>query len=138
MEKLLELEKGLEVTTTNIPDLLIINLPVDSLAGKKWHQEKFEAFGPHRLDLVQSALSISANQDSQPDVHAESDRYLFVETGRIFSSCVDLRQGKSFGRTYMTDINPSKAVFVPRGVNCSFQTLDDSDNTVLTYTAPDA
>ncbi|MEP7205120.1 MAG: hypothetical protein ABI716_02920 [Candidatus Saccharibacteria bacterium] len=136
MEKLIESEKSLEVITTNIPDLLVINLTTDSLMRKKWLQEKLEKFGPPHLDLIQSVLSIGRTKNIQTDGQTESDRYLFVETGSVFGECVDLRIGESYGRSYMTEIDPSKAVFVPGGVECSLQTLDDNDNTICSFACP--
>jgi dTDP-4-dehydrorhamnose 3,5-epimerase len=44
---------------------------------------------------------------------------------------VDLRKGESFGQVYYTEIDESKALYIPRGVANGFQTL--TENTVYTY-----
>jgi dTDP-4-dehydrorhamnose 3,5-epimerase len=43
----------------------------------------------------------------------------------VFAAWVDLREGPSFGAVFSTEIDPSRAVFVPRGVGNSYQTLED-------------
>ncbi len=50
---------------------------------------------------------------------------------RVFGAWVDLRPGDSFGQVYTTVLDPSKAIYVPRGVGNSFQALEDG--TVYTY-----
>ena len=42
-----------------------------------------------------------------------------------------MREGDSFGATFTIEIDPSVAVFVPRGVGNSYQTLEDG--TAYTY-----
>ena len=37
---------------------------------------------------------------------------------------VDLRDGPTFGAVFTAELDPSRAVFVPRGVGNSFQTLE--------------
>jgi dTDP-4-dehydrorhamnose reductase len=48
---------------------------------------------------------------------------------------VDLREGPSFGAVFTTELNPSQAIFIPRGVGNAFQTLED--NTAYTYLVND-
>ncbi len=48
-----------------------------------------------------------------------------------FGAWVDLRPGESFGQVFTTRLDPSKAIYVPRGVGNSFQALQDG--TVYTY-----
>ncbi len=65
-------------------------------------------------------------------IHAEPwDKYISVATGSVFGAWVDLRPGKSFGEVYTCVIDPSKAIYVPRGVGNSFQALEDG--TAYTY-----
>ena len=47
-----------------------------------------------------------------------------VATGRVFGAWVDLREGPSFGSVFTTELDPSRAVFVPRGVGNAYQTLE--------------
>jgi dTDP-4-dehydrorhamnose 3,5-epimerase-like enzyme len=51
--------------------------------------------------------------------------------GSVFAAIVDLRDGESFGNVETFELNPGKAIFVPRGCGNSFQTLED--HTVYTY-----
>ena len=48
---------------------------------------------------------------------------------------MDLREGPSFGTVYTCEIDPSVAVFVPRGVGNAYQTLEP--NTAYTYLVND-
>ncbi len=63
------------------------------------------------------------------------DKFISVATGRVFGAWVDLRAGEGFGRVFTTEIDPSKAIFVPRGVGNSFQTLES--DTAYTYLVND-
>ena len=58
-----------------------------------------------------------------------------MATGRVFGAWVDLREGPSFGAVYTCEIDPSVAVFVPRGVGNAYQTLEP--NTAYTYLVND-
>ena len=49
----------------------------------------------------------------------------------MFGAWVDLRPGESFGQVCTTRLDPSKAIYVPRGVGNSFQALEDG--TAYTY-----
>jgi dTDP-4-dehydrorhamnose 3,5-epimerase len=60
-------------------------------------------------------------------VHAEPwDKLVSVATGRAFGAWVDLREGPGFGAVFHLELDPSVAVFVPRGVGNSYQTLEDA------------
>ncbi len=68
--------------------------------------------------------------------HAEPwDKLVSVAHGRIFGAWVDLREGDSFGQVVTVELGPDKAVFVPRGVANSYQTL--ADDTVYSYLVND-
>jgi dTDP-4-dehydrorhamnose 3,5-epimerase len=58
-----------------------------------------------------------------------------VAAGRIFGAWVDLREGPSFGAVFTAELDPSQAIFIPRGVGNAFQTL--ADNTAYTYLVND-
>ena len=52
--------------------------------------------------------------------------------GSVFGAWVDLREGsETFGKVFTCTLDPSKAIYVPRGVGNSFQALEDG--TVYTY-----
>ena len=52
--------------------------------------------------------------------------------GSVFGAWVDLREGsETFGKVFTCTLDPSKAIYVPRGVGNSFQALEDG--TAYTY-----
>ena len=132
--------KELKVTTTDIPGLLIIDLPVhgDNRGWFKenWQREKMLAAGLPDFNPVQNNISFNASVGTTRGIHAEPwDKYVSVATGRIFGAWVDLRAGESFGRVVTVELGPDTAIFVPRGVGNSFQTLEE--NTAYTYLVND-
>ncbi len=136
----LAFEKELTVEKTTIPGLLILSLPVhgDNRGWFKenWQNAKMNALGLPEFGPVQNNISFNAKRGVTRGIHAEPwDKYISVGYGRIFGAWVDLREGDSFGTVFTAEIDPSKAIFVPRGVGNSFQALDD--NTVYTYLVND-
>lgn len=136
----LEFSKKLESNETNIPGLLVFDLPVhgDSRGWFKenWQREKKLAIGLPDFGPVQNNISFNAEKGVTRGIHAEPwDKYISIGAGRIFGAWVDLREGDSFGQVFTTKLDPTKAIFVPRGVGNSFQALED--NTVYTYLVND-
>ncbi|MDO4898402.1 MAG: dTDP-4-dehydrorhamnose reductase [Rothia sp. (in: high G+C Gram-positive bacteria)] len=132
--------KELAVRTTDIPGLLIIDLPQhgDNRGWFKenWQREKMLAAGLPDFGPVQNNISFNATAGTTRGIHAEPwDKYVSVASGRIFGAWVDLRAGSSFGTLVTVELGPDTAVFVPRGVGNSFQTLED--NTAYTYLVND-
>lgn len=132
--------KDLSVRSTDIPGLLIIDIPQhgDNRGWFKenWQREKMLAAGLPDFGPVQNNISFNASAGTTRGIHAEPwDKYVSVATGRIFGAWVDLRAGESFGKTVTVELGPDTAVFVPRGVGNSFQTLED--NTAYTYLVND-
>lgn len=132
--------KELRITETEIPGLLIIDLPVhgDNRGWFKenWQREKMVAAGLPDFGPVQNNISFNASAGTTRGIHAEPwDKFVSVATGKIFGAWVDLREGESFGATVTVELGPDTAVFVPRGVGNSFQTLED--NTAYTYVVND-
>jgi dTDP-4-dehydrorhamnose 3,5-epimerase/reductase len=134
--------KSLSVTTTPIPGLVVLDLPVHGDARgwfkENWQREKMTAPGIGLPDLgpVQNNISFNDAVGTTRGIHAEPwDKYVSVATGRIFGAWVDLREGPTFGAVYTTELDPSRAIFVPRGVGNSYQTLDE--NTAYTYLVND-
>ena len=131
-----EFEKDLKAETTNIPGMLVFDLPVhgDSRGWFKenWQRAKQLDLGLPDLGPVQNNISFNAERGVTRGIHAEPwDKYISVATGSVFGAWVDLRPGKSFGQVYTCVIDPSKAIYVPRGVGNSFQALEDG--TAYTY-----
>lgn len=132
--------KELQVTKTDIPGLLIIDLPVhgDNRGWFKenWQRQKMTAAGLPDFDPVQNNISFNTSVGTTRGIHAEPwDKYVSVATGRIFGAWVDLRQGESFGAVVTAELGPDTAVFVPRGVGNAFQTLEP--NTAYSYLVND-
>lgn len=131
-----EFEKPLGAEITSIPGMLVFDLPVhgDSRGWFKenWQRAKQVGLGLPDLGPVQNNISFNAERGVTRGIHAEPwDKYISVATGSVFGAWVDLRPGKSFGQVYACVIDPSKAVYVPRGVGNSFQALEDG--TAYTY-----
>ena len=131
-----EFEKQLKAQNTNIPGMLVFDLPVhgDNRGWFKenWQRAKQIGMGLPDLGPVQNNISFNAERGVTRGIHAEPwDKYISVATGSVFGAWVDLRPGKSFGEVYTCVIDPSKAIYVPRGVGNSFQALEDG--TAYTY-----
>jgi dTDP-4-dehydrorhamnose reductase len=121
--------KKLSATATPIPGMFIYDIPVhgDNRGWFKenWQREKMLALGLPDFGPVQNNISFNNEIGTTRGIHAEPwDKYVSVATGRIFGAWVDLREGPSFGAVYTAELDPSRAIFVPRGVGNSFQTLE--------------
>lgn len=135
-----EFGKALSVTETPIPGLLVVDLPVhgDSRGWFKenWQREKMVAAGLPDFGPVQNNISFNDAVGTTRGIHAEPwDKWISVATGKIFGAWVDLRAGESFGTVFTAEIDPSRAIFVPRGVGNSYQTL--LADTAYTYLVND-
>lgn len=125
---------------TTIPGLVVFDLPVhgDSRGWFKenWQREKMTALGLPDFGPVQNNISFNDAVGTTRGIHAEPwDKWVSVATGRIFGAWVDLREGPSFGAVFTTELDPSRAIFVPRGVGNSYQTLEP--DTAYTYLVND-
>ena len=133
----MEFEKDLQVTQTNIQGLKLMELSVhgDNRGWFKenWQRAKMTALGIPDLRLVQNNVSFNAKRGVTRGIHAEPwDKFISVASGSIFGAWVDLRQDSpTYGQVYTATIDPSRAVYTPRGVGNSFQALEDG--TVYTY-----
>ena len=135
-----EYGKALTSTETGIPGLVVFDLPVhgDSRGWFKenWQREKMTALGLADFGPVQNNISFNDAVGTTRGIHAEPwDKWVSVATGRIFGAWVDLREGPTFGAVFTAEIDPSRAIFVPRGVGNSYQTLEE--NTAYTYLVND-
>ena len=136
----IKLGKPLAIEETSIPGFLRIDLTVhgDNRGWFKenWQREKMLALGLPDFGPVQNNISFNNEVGVTRGIHAEPwDKFVSVATGRVFGAWVDLREGPSFGSVYTCEIDPSVAVFVPRGVGNSYQTLEP--NTAYTYLVND-
>lgn len=124
-----EFGKSLGIKETSIPGLLILDLPVhgDSRGWFKenWQREKMRVAGLPDFGPVQNNISFNDEIGVTRGIHAEPwDKFVSVASGKIFGAWVDLRDGDSFGAVFTAELDASSAVFVPRGVANSYQTLE--------------
>ena len=130
-------ERDLSVTETGIGGLKVVDLAVhgDSRGWFKenWQRAKMCALGVPDFRIVQNNISYNENRGVTRGIHAEPwDKFISVARGSVFGAWVDLREGSAtYGRVYTTVLDPSKAIYVPRGVGNSFQALEDG--TAYTY-----
>ncbi|SIT88715.1 bifunctional dTDP-4-dehydrorhamnose 3,5-epimerase family protein/NAD(P)-dependent oxidoreductase [Microbacterium sp. RU33B] len=135
-----EFGKQLTALETPIPGMVVLELPVhgDSRGWFKenWQREKMTALGLPDFGPVQNNISFNDAVGTTRGIHAEPwDKWVSVATGRIFGAWVDLREGPSFGTVFTIELDPSRAIFVPRGVGNSYQTLEP--DTAYTYLVND-
>jgi len=135
-----EYGKSLSVNATPIDGLTIWELPVhgDNRGWFKenWQCDKMAALGLPDFGPVQNNISFNDVAGTTRGIHAEPwDKFVSVVTGRIFGAWVDLRPGPAFGTVFTAELDPSRAVFVPRGVGNAFQTLEP--NTAYSYLVND-
>jgi len=126
----------LAVKITKIEGLLELNLPVfgDSRGWFKenWQREKMMALGLPDFQPIQNNISYNKDAGVIRGIHAEPwDKFISVAHGKIFAAIVDLRKGKDFGRVETFELTPEKAIYVPKGLGNSYQTLEP--NTVYSY-----
>ncbi|MFD4959972.1 sugar nucleotide-binding protein [Microbacterium sp. NPDC058389] len=119
----------LRAVETSIPGLLLWDLPVhgDNRGWFKenWQREKMVSAGLPDFAPVQNNISFNDAVGTTRGIHAEPwDKWVSVASGRIFGAWVDLREGESFGTVFTAEIDPSRAVFIPRGVGNAYQTLE--------------
>ena len=137
---MIEFNKSLKFYTTTIPGLTLWDLPVygDNRGWFKenWQREKMMAFGLPDFRPVQNNVSFNDSVGTTRGIHAEPwDKFVSVSAGRVFGAWVDLRDGPNFGAVFTAHLDPSRAVFVPRGVGNAFQTLEP--NTTYIYLVND-
>jgi dTDP-4-dehydrorhamnose 3,5-epimerase/reductase len=130
----------LAVRQTAIPGLLVVDLVLHSdprgWFKENWQRAKMTALGLPDFGPVQHSLAFNTTAGVTRGFHAEPwDKLVSIAHGRIFGAWVDLRPGPNFGAVVTEELGPEKAVFVPRGVANSYQTL--VDDTVYSYLVND-
>lgn len=124
-----EFGKSLGIQETSIPGLLMLDLPVHKdprgWFKENWQREKMVAAGLPDFQPVQNNISFNDEIGVTRGIHAEPwDKLVSVASGKVFGAWVDLREGETFGAVFTAELDPSKAIFVPRGVANSYQTLE--------------
>lgn len=119
------------VETTPIPGLVVLRLDLREDARgwfkENWQREKMVALGLPDFGPVQNNMSFNAVRGTTRGIHTEPwDKFVSVAGGSVFGAWVDMREGDTFGTVFTTVLDPATAVFVPRGVGNSYQTLQDA------------
>ncbi len=121
----------LALEVTPIPGLVVLRLDVreDSRGWFKenWQRDKMVGLGLPDFGPVQHNVSFNTTRGATRGIHTEPwDKFVSILTGRVFGAWVDMREGATFGTVFTVEMDPSVAVFVPRGVGNSYQTLEDA------------
>jgi dTDP-4-dehydrorhamnose 3,5-epimerase len=125
----------LAVRETAIPGLFEVDLVLHGddrgWFKENYQKEKMEALGLPAFEPVQNNFSFNAEKGVTRGLHAEPwEKFISLANGKVFCAWVDLRKGDGFGKVFTTELTPERAVFVPRGVANSYQTLEPN----ITYT----
>ena len=108
----------------HLPYLLHVGVAVTASSGNYQLFIRFQLI--EGLDQIMQAL-FRHNSCQEQDIAILLKSVAFPDQFRL----PDLRPGDSFGQVYTTRLDPSRAIFVPRGVGNSFQAL--VDGTAYTY-----
>lgn len=125
----------LRVNESPISGLYVIDLVLhgDSRGWFKenYQKEKMEALGLPEFDIVQNNFSFNSEVGATRGLHAEPwEKFISLANGKAYGVWVDLRKGDGFGKTFVHEISPEVAIFVPRGVANGYQALEPN----ITYT----
>lgn len=137
----IKFSKELHGENTPIEGLVVYDLPVhgDNRGWFKenWQREKMAAAGLPDFGPVQNNVSFNDEKGVTRGLHAEPwDKFVSIGSGSVFGAWCDIRENSpTYGETFTVELDPSKAIFVPRGVANGFQTLED--NTVYMYLVND-
>ena len=126
----------LSVTPTAIPGLLVLRLPVHGDARgwfkENWQRAKMVELGLPDFAPVQHSVAHNGAAGTTRGIHAEPwDKLVSIAAGQAFGAWVDLREGPTYGAVHTQTLDEATAVFVPRGVGNSYQTL--VPDTVYSY-----
>ena len=121
---------------TSIPGLFDITIPVHSdnrgTFKENYQEAKLRALGLPEFHAVQNNIATNVKVGVTRGIHAEPwNKYISMDTGRVFAAIVDLRVGPGFGRLETFELTPERAIFVPAGCGNSYQTLER--NSVYSY-----
>jgi dTDP-4-dehydrorhamnose reductase/dTDP-4-dehydrorhamnose 3,5-epimerase len=117
--------------TTPIPGLLVLRLEVRrderGWFEEAWQRERMTGLGLPDFGPVQANVAWNQDRGTTRGMHAEPwDKLVTVVSGSAYGAWVDLRAGDTFGTTYVLELEPGVAVFVPRGVGNGYQTTAEA------------
>lgn len=115
---------------TAIDGLVVLTLPTPSDSRgwfkENWQRAKMTALGLPDFGPVQHNVAHNHAVGTTRGIHAEPwEKLVSLASGRVFGAWVDLRQGPGFGTVVTRELGVGEAVFVPRGVGNSYQTLTE-------------
>lgn len=118
----------LVVAHTKIPGLLVLRMPLHSDSRgwfkENWQRAKMTSLGLPDFAPVQHSVAYNAAAGTTRGIHAEPwDKLVSLTAGKAFGAWVDLREGPTYGTVHTETLDETVAVFVPRGVGNSYQTL---------------
>ncbi|QDO87210.1 sugar nucleotide-binding protein [Ornithinimicrobium ciconiae] len=121
---------------TAIPGLLVVDLAVHGDARgwfkENWQRAKMTEVGLPDFGPVQHSVAHNGPTGVTRGIHAEPwDKFVSIVQGKVFGAWVDLRAGATFGTVHTEELDEHTAVFVPRGIGNSYQTL--LPDTVYSY-----
>ncbi len=125
----------LKVTALPIPGMFEVDLVIHG-DKRGWFKENYQATKMEALGLphfipVQNNFSYNSERGVTRGLHAEPwEKFISLANGRAFCAWTDLRKGLTFGMAFTLELDPGKAIFVPRGVANGYQTLEEN----VTYT----
>lgn len=114
---------------SQIPGLLKFNLEIISdergYFKENFQKEKLVKLGfPADFIPVQNNISYNEEKGVTRGLHAEPwEKYITVIIGKVFCAFLDLRLGDSFGKVVTMELDKNQAVFIPKDVANSYQTL---------------
>ena len=128
--------KQLAAHETSIPGVIVFDLTVHG-DNRGWFKENWQRSKMLKLGLpdfgpVQNNISYNESRGATRGIHAEPwDKLISIAAGKIFGAWVDLRPGASYGQVFCCELDPTRAIYVPRGVGNAYQALEDG--TIYTY-----
>lgn len=137
----LQFSKEFKSYETPIEGLVVYDLTLhgDSRGWFKenWQREKMIKAGLPDFGPVQNNVSFNDRAGVTRGLHAEPwDKFISIGSGRVFGAWCDIREDSpTYGKVFTIELDPSKAIYVPRGVANGYQTL--VDETVYTYLVND-
>ncbi len=128
-DEVLYANKALAIQETKIPGLLKIELVLHGDA-RGWFKESFQREKLVHLGFPEDFIPVQNNVSSNRErgvtrgFHAEPwNKHISLTRGKAFVALVDLRAGETFGVVETFTITPAEALFLPKGIGNSYQTL---------------